>query len=180
MNKAQPAVVAVFDDRYQAEQAVRDLEEAGFDHNEVGFVMRGSEAVRGGMITDAVGAKDARGAMIGAAGGALTGGILGAAGSLLIPGIGPLVAAGFLGLTLGGMAAGTAVGGILGAMTGLGVSENEARYYDEQFNAGKAIIAVRANANEAEAERILRNHGAYNMRFAPQSPIPTSGILNKP
>src|SRR5215212_4038768 len=99
----------------------------GLIPDEVGFAMRGSDAVQGGMITDAQGAKDGRGALAGMATGAGLGAILGAAAALLVPGVGPVIAAGVLTMAFGGAIAGTAIGGIFVAMTGLGVSEDEAR-----------------------------------------------------
>lgn len=152
-------VVGVFDDRLAAEKALDELHEAGFPHSDLGFALRGSDAARGGMITDAVGTKDSSGAIEGATTGALAGGILGAIAALVIPGIGPVVAAGALATALGFAGAGAAVGGILGAMTGLGVSQDEALYYEDQFNAGKAIVTVRAGEFVEKAVFIIRKHG---------------------
>ena len=123
------AIVSVFDDRRAAEGAVDALHQAGFAHDKIGYAIRGADAVAGGMITDADGAKDAKGAVAGAVTGGMVGGVLAAAISLLIPGVGPVVAGGILASFFGGAIAGTAVGGILGAMTGLGISEDEARHY---------------------------------------------------
>ena len=95
-------LVAVFEDRNQAIAAVDELERAGFKHEEIGFAIRGSEAVRGGMITDATGTKDAKGALTGMATGGMVGGVLTAAVSLLIPGVGPIVAGGVLAAFFGG------------------------------------------------------------------------------
>lgn len=180
MSLNQPVLVAVFDDRFEAEQAVNDLEAAGLEQDKVGFVLRGSDVSRGGMITDAVGTKDGRGAAFGAAAGAAIGGTLGAAGAMLLPGIGPVVAVGLFGAMFGGAIAGTAVGGILGAMVGLGVSQEEAEYYERMFQQGKAIVAVRANGHAEDAMRIIRLHGGYNMQLRAESPVPTEGILHKP
>jgi len=85
---ANTVVVGSFDDRYQAEEAVDELEHSGFTHHEVGFAIRGQDAAEGGMITDAVGTKDGTGAVAGAATGAVAGGILGALASLIIPPLG--------------------------------------------------------------------------------------------
>jgi hypothetical protein len=163
-----------------AERAVRDLGAAGFTHEQIGFVIRGSDAVQGGMITDAVGAKDGRGAIAGAATGAVVGGALGAAAAILLPGVGPILAAGILAGFAGGAGAGAAVGGILGALTGLGISEDEARHYEHAFHSGKAIVAVTPEDRESEAAEILRKNGGYNLRDRPQSPIPTEGTFSKP
>src|SRR5438067_10162672 len=122
-NTTEPALVGIFDDRLAAEEAVGDLEAAGFENDQIGFVIRGSEVTRGGMITDTVGAKDGRGAVVGAVTGGVVGGVLAAAVTAMLPGVGPVLAAGTLAMFFGYAAAGTAVGGILGAMAGLGISE---------------------------------------------------------
>lgn len=152
-------VVGVFDDRNAAEAALDELHQAGFAREDLGFALRGSDVARGGMITDAVGAKDSSGAIEGATTGAIAGGIIGAIAALIIPGVGPVMAAGALATALGFAGAGAAVGGILGAMTGLGVSQEEALYYEEQFNAGKAIVTVRAGDFVEKAVFIIRKHG---------------------
>jgi hypothetical protein len=158
-----PLLVGVFNDRYQAEKAVDDLEQGGFGRDQIGFALRGPDAVSGGVITDAVGSKDAEGAVTGAVTGGIVGGLLGAAVALAIPGVGPLLAGGILATALGYGAAGVAVGGLLGAMTGAGLSEDEARFYEAQFNEGRALVTVRAGAREAEATEIIRRHGGYDM-----------------
>jgi hypothetical protein len=180
VSKPQNTLVAAFDDRVAAQNAVTELEAAGFDDDSIGFVLRGSDAVRGGMITDASGAKDATGAAQGALTGGMVGGVLGAAASLLVPGVGPILAGGVLASFFGGAIAGTAVGGMLGAMTGLGISEDEARYFEEQFQSGKAIVAVKPEARVEEAARILRGHGGYDLHNRLKSPIKTEGAFSQP
>lgn len=175
-----PVVVGVFDDRSKAEEAVDELEQAHFRDEEIGFVIRGSEVNRGGMITDAEGAKDRKGALAGMAMGGAIGGVLGAVAALAIPGVGPVVAAGILATALGGAAAGVATGGIFGAMMGLGVSEEEAQFYERQFADGKAIVAVRAGPRSAEAGGILCHHGATNIETRASSPIETKGVFTQP
>ena len=113
-------LVGVFEDRLAAERAVDELERANFKGDQVGYALRGSgDPEQRGMISDADGTKDKRGAIAGAATGAGLGAILGAAAAILIPGFGPVVAGGILAMAFGGAIAGTAVGGIFGAMTGL-------------------------------------------------------------
>jgi len=172
-------LVAIFDDRLEAERAVSDLEAAGFPTSDVGFAIRGSEVSQGGMITDAVGAKEGRGAMAGALTGALGGGILAAAITALLPGVGPVLSAGMLAMFFGYAGAGAAVGGILGAMTGLGYSEEEARYYERMFNEGKAIVAVKPGPRAGDAGEILRRHGGYDIQNMPTSPIETKGTFSE-
>jgi len=162
-----------------AERAVRDLEAAGFKEDQVGYVIRGSDVAEGGMITDTSGAKDGRGAVAGALIGGLGGGALAATvTALLIPGVGPVLAAGALAMFLGYAGAGAAVGGILGAMVGLGVSEDEAKHYDRLFKEGKAIVAVKS-ATPAAAD-ILTQHGGYHLHQALHSPVETKGVFSEP
>jgi hypothetical protein len=66
------------------------------------------------------------GAVVGGAAGLLAG-----IGLMAIPGVGPVVAAGWLVATLTGAAAGGATGGIIGALTQAGVSKEDADVYAE-------------------------------------------------
>ena len=175
MSNQSPALIGVFDDRDQAERAADELRESGFANDQIGLVLRGHDAVEGGMITDAQGTKDAKGAVQGAATGAVIGAGLGALVTLLIPGVGPVLAAGVLATSLGYGAAGAAVGGIFGAMKGLGISEEEAQRYETQFNAGKAIVAVKAGGRIADAAAIFRRHGGFDIHQEAHNPVPLTG-----
>ena len=57
-------------------------------------------------------------------------------GAFAIPGVGPIVAAGPIVATLTGAGVGAATGGILGGLTDLGVSENDAHTYAEGVRRG--------------------------------------------
>jgi stress response protein YsnF len=85
---------------------------------------------------------------------------------LAIPGIGPILAAGpiaaALGGALGGAGLGPVTGGLIGALTDMGVPEHEARHYENAVREGKTLLTVRAQ-DDASAERvasILENCGA--------------------
>jgi len=175
-----PTIVAAFEDRLQAEQAVDELEQAGFSADHVGLAIRGLDSEDKGMISSAQATKDGVGAATGAVTGASLGAILGAAAGFLIPGVGPIVVAGIFSLAFGGAIAGAAVGGIFGALTGLGVSEEEAKYYESEFNAGRAIVAVRTDDRISIAADILRRHGGYDMQTRCESHIDTHGLFSKP
>jgi hypothetical protein len=179
-NKRKTTLVAVFEDRDRAERALDDLKQAGFSSNEIGFAIRGSDVAAGGMITDAEGTKDRKGAMAGAATGGMVGGALGALAALMVPGIGPVLAAGILAAAFGGAAAGAAIGGLVGAMHGLDVSEQEAEFLEGEFNQGRAIVAVRDPDRIEQAAMILRRHGGYDFEARRKSPIPTKGTLSQP
>ena len=66
--------------------------------------------------------------------------------------------------------------GLLGAMTGLGISEEEAREYEKQFHEGKAILTVRAGEHADEVVQIIRRHGGFVRR----DEIPPGGPQAQP
>lgn len=49
-------------------------------------------------------------------------------------------------------------GAMLGALTGMGVPEQEAAYFAERFRAGQTILTVRAGERREEARAIMRRH----------------------
>lgn len=163
-------LVAVFPSRLDAEAAIDALHQAGFDKSDVGFAIRGEQAGGGGMITDSALTKDSDGAKKGMAAGGLAGGVIGFLVAMAIPGAGPVLAAGALATALGFGAAGMATGGMLGAMMGLGLSEEEAKVYEDEFRAGRAIVTVHAHMRELEAASLLRRHGANNVHTEPVDP----------
>jgi len=104
----------------------------------------------------------------GAVTGALTGLGLGALAGLgvlsgVIPVIGPAIAAGTLGVILSNAALGAGIAGLVGALIGAGIPEEEANYYQGEFEAGRTIVTVKADGRADEATAILRRHGAYDM-----------------
>lgn len=161
-------LINAFDDRSEAELAVDELKQAGFPHDRIGMALRGDDVDAGGMLHDAEGAKDKQGAAKGIFTGSVIGGVLGGATALIVPGgAGAILIGEMLAGLAGGAAAGAATGGIYGALSGLGVSEEEAHRYQHEFNSGRAIVTVRADDRLDEAERILHKHGGY--RPAPAS-----------
>jgi len=156
-------IVGVFRERSQAERAIEELHRAGFTDEQIGFVMRNGDGHTESTHTETEshGGEGAVGGMLAGAG---IGGVVAAAASLLIPGFGPVIAAGLFATVLGGAAVGAAAGGILGALLGAGVPEEEAHYYEGEFNEGRALVTVRADGRLSEAEAILARYGAYDMQ----------------
>lgn len=157
-------VVGVFNSRTEAERAVEELHRAGFRDDQIGIAARDGEAVSGGRTIQEGGTGEAgEGAAKGLVTGAGIGAVLGALATGLIPGIGPVIAGGLLAGILGGAAAGAAAGGLFGALVGsFGVPEEEARYYDDEFKAGRTVVTVRADGRYDEARAILQRTGAYD------------------
>jgi len=156
-------VVGVFSDRIHAEQAITELHNLGFRDEKIGYVVLGEKGT-GGATT---GKEPGEGALLGAASGGVAGALLGAGASLLIPGIGPAIAGGVLAATLGGLLAGGVLGGITGALVKLGVPEEEARYYQREFEIGHPIVTVEAPGQQQVVLDVFRRYGAYDASTRP-------------
>ncbi len=149
----------LYDTYAAAAEAVRSLEAGGVPHSDISIVSNNADnwysttsastqAPRTGIVDrDRDGRDDrAEGAETGAGIGATAGGIVGlltGLGLLAIPGVGPVVAAGWLAATAAGAAAGGAAGGILGALTQAGTSEEDARVYAEGVRRGGTLVSAR-------------------------------------
>ncbi|HEX6617862.1 MAG TPA: YsnF/AvaK domain-containing protein [Gemmatimonadales bacterium] len=151
-------VVGLFRDRSNAESAIRELKDAGFTENQIGVAMRNSEEQR--ELMEDTGSTAAEGAAVGAVSGGVVGGLIGLLGSLLIPGVGPIVVGGVLASTLAGAGIGAAAGGIIGALMGLGVPEADARHFDEGIRTGGVLVTVDAGDRIAQAISILQHSHA--------------------
>jgi hypothetical protein len=103
------------------------------------------------------------------------GGVIGAGAALLIPGVGPVVAGGVLGTALAGAATGAAAGavagGVSGALVGLGIPEDEARYYDEEFREGRTLMTVKTDDRYDVAGDIIRRRRGYDYETRADRPI---------
>jgi len=161
--KQRSTIVGVFEDRRHADQAVNELRQAGFREDQIGVAMRHAEGT-----TDAATDENDSHAGTGAMTGILTGLGLGALAGLgvlsgVIPVVGPAIAAGTLGVILSNAAAGAGLGALVGALVGAGIPEEEAKYYQGEFEAGRTIVTVNADGRADEVSAILRRHGAYDM-----------------
>ncbi|HKQ46220.1 MAG TPA: hypothetical protein VJS47_12595 [Rhizomicrobium sp.] len=105
-----------------------------------------------------------RSAGIGAAlGGAA--GLLAGLGAFVLPGIGAVVAAGWLASALAGAVAGGAAGGVVGALIEAGISENDAAGYAEGVRHGGTLVTIRVMSQDrAFYQDILTGHGAPALR----------------
>jgi uncharacterized membrane protein len=157
-------IVAVFEERAEAEDAIRDLQSAGFRNDQIGVATHDRPGAGKDDDATKIGDETDSGLAEGAATGALTGGVIGGLvgliSSLLIPGVGPVVVGGVLASSLLGVGVGAATGGLIGALVGMGVPEEDAKYFDEGLRGGKTLVTVN-NTNEApdQAISILQRHG---------------------
>jgi uncharacterized protein (TIGR02271 family) len=83
---------------------------------------------------------------------------------MAIPGLGPVVAAGWLVSTVTGAGIGAAAGGLVGSLTGAGMSEADAHAYSEGVRRGGTLVTVRAgDRNFQQVVDILEEHGSVDM-----------------
>jgi hypothetical protein len=83
---------------------------------------------------------------------------------LLAPGLGPVVAAGWLAATAVCAAAGAATGGIVGALTEAGVSKEDAPLYAEGVRRGGTLVSARA-PDAGAGEVLLRGAALTSSGF---------------
>ncbi|QND69831.1 hypothetical protein [Tardiphaga robiniae] len=159
----------LYDSYADAQQAVTALEAAGVQHSNISIVANNSDGwFDGKKDRDGDGVDDraeaaGTGAGIGAGlGGAA--GLLAGLGLLAIPGLGPVVAAGWLAATSVGAAAGAATGGIVGALTEAGVSKEDAPLYAEGVRRGGTLVSAKvADADRTRLDGIL-NPSSVNLQ----------------
>lgn len=159
------AVTRLFDTEDQARAALAELEAAGLEHGQLGLVSPQKVLLKHAPHSEA-----ADGLVEGVTVGALTGagaGLVASLGFLVVPGLGPVFAAGWLAFTavgaVMGVAAGAATCGILGLMADAGHSPEEAEIYAEGVRRGGFLLSARPHgADQARlAEGIMiRNGGA--------------------
>jgi hypothetical protein len=159
----------LFDNYSAAQKAVRDLEAAGVPVSEISIVASNADgwyaADSGTRAPDRIdrnvnGIDDrAEGSGAGAGIGAVVGGgagLLAGLGLLAIPGLGPVVAAGWLASTAVGAVMGGTAGGLIGALTAAGVSKEDAHVYAEGIRRGGALVTARVpDGDRAKCEAIL-------------------------
>lgn len=160
-------LTCLYDSYEDAAHAVQALEAAGVPHSDISLVAHGADDRSS--ITDQSGTgltsgDPEQGAATGAGTGATLGTVLGGGagllaglGSLAIPGVGPIVAAGWLIATLTGAGVGAAAGGLLGSLTGAGVSEADAHTYTEGVRRGGSLVTVRADETMVPAVEAVLN-----------------------
>jgi hypothetical protein len=165
------AVTRLFDRYDEAHAAVLRLETAGIPATDISIVANdvGKRYSSDKIDRDRDGTDDrAEGAGAGAGLGAAAGGAVGllaGLGMLAIPGIGPVVAAGWLASTGLGAAVGATAGGIVGALTQAGIGEDDAHVYAEGVRRGGTLVTVRAaDADRNRVEQLLSGSVDFNQR----------------
>ena len=168
------AVFCIAKSEEQATNIVNQLKEAGFSNDDVSV-----------LLPDRAGSRDfahehhtkaPEGAATGAIAGGVMAGVLGwlvGIGTLAIPGVGPLIAAGPILAALSGVAAGGAVGGLAGGLVGLGIPEYEAKQYEGKVKNGNILISVHTEDSKERsiAKKIFDSAHADDISYSGEARV---------
>lgn len=164
-------VVAIFNSFEHAERAARQIKDSGLRTDDISLVARqGDENARGTTAVMGTGADTGnrtRAVNDNISDGVVTGGILGGlaglligAGSMVIPGLGIVAAAG----PITGLLSGAVTGGIVGGLVDLGIPENRGRQYETDIKAGKILFSMSTDDDKVDqVASILRGNGAVSV-----------------
>lgn len=151
--KKRPLLTGMFSDRQSAEKAYHTLHERGYTKDDVNVIMSDETRKRhfsgddkgdlGNKALEGLGAGSAIGGTLGAIAGVVA--ALGT--SIVLPGLG-LVIAGPIAAGLAGAGAGGITGGLIGALVGWGIPEDRAKKYEEGLRSGKIVLGVHPRNDE--------------------------------
>ncbi len=156
-------LTGMFHDRESTENAYNALHERGYSKDDINLVM--SNDTRETHYKDEVdgqteiGTKAAehagKGSAIGGTIGAIVGVVAAIGTSVVIPGLGILIA-GPIAAGLAGAGAGGLAGGVIGALVGSGIPEARAKLYESGIKEGNVVISVTPK-NDEDAEFLKKN-----------------------
>ncbi|MBC8164542.1 MAG: general stress protein [Bryobacteraceae bacterium] len=166
------AAFGIYKSRAQAERAVDTFTQNGFSNDDISVLLPDSHSSE--EFAHEKNTKAPEGTATGVATGGAIGGTLGllaGIGSLAIPGIGPLIAAGPIMGALAGLGAGGAIGGIVGALIGMGIPEYEAKRYEGRVKDGGILLSVHCDTSEevSRAKSLLDQTGAEDVASSGES-----------
>lgn len=169
-------IAAIFDNYSNAERAAQQIKDQGLRTDDISIVTRQDEEENNGkgmfmgmgnMGANMMEGKSEGGANDNISNGVISGGILGGlaglligAGSMAIPGLGIIAAAG----PITGLISGAVTGGIAGGLIDLGIPENKSQQYETDIKAGKTLFSMRTDDDKIDQiGTILRNNGAASV-----------------
>ncbi len=160
------SVLGIYPNRTALENGIEGLKAAGFRNADISALLPTGDSNK--EFAHEKETKLPEGASVGSTSGMLLGGALGwlaGIGALAVPGLGMFVAAGPIMALLAGIGVGGAVGGLTGALVGLGFPEYEAKRYEGQVKEGGLLISVHCDDNQWKklAVDVLTQTGAADI-----------------
>jgi hypothetical protein len=168
-------VAGVFHTFSTARGVAEQLLRAGFSREQVNLLSPASSEEQIHSIptseTEQQGMGAAIGGMLGGAIGVAGGLELGVAATVLVPGVGPIIALGLLGAALfgtGGVIGGAALGEAAEEKSNPGVPSDEVFYYEDALRQGRSVVLVLAedHGQEQRARKLLEDAGAESLDAA--------------
>ena len=155
-------LTGMFRDRRSTENAYNSMHERGYTEEEINLVMSKethekyfSEDKEETELGNKAAAGSGAGSAIGGTIGAIAGVVAAIGTSVVIPGLG-LVVAGPIAAGLAGAGAGGIAGGIIGALVGWGIPKDRAKLYESGIKDGHIVMGVKPK-NDEDAEYFERN-----------------------
>ena len=151
-------VVGLFDSQDYAETAAHQIKDQGLRTDDISIIAKhdndGGAGKEGG-INDNISDGVLSGGVLGGIAGLLIG-----AGSMVIPGLGIIAAAG----PITGLLSGAVTGGIVGGLVDLGIPENRSKQYESDVKRGKVLFSMKTDEDKVDRiTSILRHSGASNV-----------------
>jgi hypothetical protein len=164
MNTNAKSVFGVYDTWEHAKSAIHELEQRGFSHRDISLLVHAENGTKDALAPEKH-TQSPKGMTAGASTGAILGGGLGllaGLGSLVVPGVGPMLAFGPILGALSGIGMGGAAGGVVGAFIGVGFPKHQADYLHEVVQNGGILVSVHVVDSELKKEvhEILSRTGA--------------------
>lgn len=166
MTGKKTAVFGIYQNAVVAEQTVDRLLASGFISDDISVLLPDRKSSK--EFAHEKNTKAPEGTATGVTTGGVIGGTLGllvGAGALMIPGVGPFIAAGPIMGALAGLGAGGAVGGMIGALVGLGIPEYEAKRYEGRIKDGGVLLSVHCDTSKEieRAKEVLKQTGGQDI-----------------
>ena len=160
------AVFGIYRDQVTVSEAVEGLKQAGFRSTDISVLLPENTGTKD--FAHEKHSKAPEGAMAGASSGAIIGGALGwlaGIGALAVPGIGAFIAAGPIVAMLSGVGVGGTLGGLTGALIGVGIPEYEAKRYEGRIRNGGILLSVHCDNSDwaKRAKEVLDHTGATDI-----------------
>jgi uncharacterized membrane protein len=158
-------IAAIFEHYSNAENAAREIRDRNLGAEDISIVARHDDEKSWG--TQATMNTKDRAKNDNISDGVMTGGILGGlaglligAGSMAVPGLGIVAAAG----PITGLLSGAVTGGIVGGLIDLGIPEDKGKQYETDIKAGKILFSMKVDNDRIDqVAEILRNNHAESV-----------------
>jgi uncharacterized membrane protein len=172
------AVIAVYSTHEEAEKAIRELQQSGFDMQKLSIVGKDYETEEAVVGYYSVGERMKSWGKLGAFWGGLWGLLFGSA-VFLIPGFGPMLVAGpMVAWIVGALEGAVLVGGLSalgGALFSIGIPKDSIIEYETQIKAGKFVVIAHGSVEEvSKGKDILSTTQPQGMRVHSLTPTPSA------